>query len=168
MNSTGKFIQFLMPVTIYLMDSIQIGTFIWLNNKIFQLTKAYMLTLLLIYLLCKWLDLTAKRKKIGGSILTSMAELIFNSFLFKNFLVVPQKILLTSYCIPIEIHIKSTMLGVNFPFRKKHNISSISLTHKRKKEFQFSSSFPILLLILCVQTAGSKWKSDVTMLEIGT
>ena len=51
MNSTGKFIQFLMLVTIYLMDSIQIGIFICklVTHKIFQLTKAYMLTLLLIY-----------------------------------------------------------------------------------------------------------------------
>ena len=89
MNSTGKFIQFLMPVTIYLMDSIQIGIFICklVTHKIFQLTKAYMLTLLLIYYVSK-----VKMKKNGGSILTSMTELIFNSFLFKNFLAVPQKI----------------------------------------------------------------------------
>ena len=93
MNSTGKFIQFLMPVTIYLKDSIQIGIFICklVTHKIFQLTKAYMLTLLLIYYVSDQ-TLLRNEKKIGGSILTSMAELIFNSFLFKNFLAVPQKI----------------------------------------------------------------------------
>ena len=98
-----------------------------------------------------------KLKKIGGSILTSMTELIFNSFLFKNFLAIPLEIpfdkLLPTNRNPYQINYVRSAI---FHLEKKHNIFSISLTHKRKKEFQFSSSFPILLLILYVQTAGSK------------
>ena len=77
-------------------------------------------------------------KKIGGSILTSMTELIFNSFLFKNFLAIPLEIpfdkLLHTNRNPYQINYVRSAI---FHLEKKHNIFSISLTHKKKKNFNF-------------------------------
>ena len=58
-------------------------------------------------------------KKIGGSILTSMTELIFNSFLFKNFL-----------AIPLEIPFDKLLHTNRNPYQIKYVKSAIFLLEK--------------------------------------